>query len=309
MSDTAPPPLPSVRREKLFGGVLGCGMMGSFLGAGLIAMLLPLPHRFEGFRDPLAVAFGVGSILFFVVVGMVPVYLNSGEEGRRLDRLFGSFGLLGASDPGHGRVYRGEHQGRETTVACMLTGGNAFARNSKASFSVSANIGLQALMAPRGTPALNMARPAGRKHVLLLDRKHIDIRASHPALIRALADDPAWADVDGLLAGISESPGVLVFEPEMVQALFIGPGATTFDVPDAQRILRQLGGVANALERLGPASPPSSGTSWLSLSHTAPTAKRWQQWAMSLGCLTLVTLGWLAWVLAIAIDAGLVPGL
>lgn len=309
MSDTAPPPLASSKAQSAFGGVLGCGMIGGFLGAGLLAMLLPLPPRFEGFRDPLSVAMGVGSILFFAAIGMVAVTIGAGDEAKRLDRLFSHFGLRGASDPGHGRVYRGEHEGREVTVQAGTTGGSAFSRHSKCSVSVEAETGVRMLVGARGTPALNMATPASRKHVLLLDRVDIDLRSTHPELARALAAHEAWAAVERLLAGIGNAPGVLVIEPQMVQLVVVGEGATHFDIPEIDQVLADLRAVAQTLEGLGPVPHPARGTSWLALGHLTPSTKRWQQWAMSLGCVSVIGLGWLAWVLAVAVDAGLVPGL
>ncbi len=307
MSDTAPPPLASSRTQRAFGAVMGCGMMGGFLGAGLLAMLLPLPARYEGFRSPIAVAMGVGSIVFFVLVGMIPMLIGGGDEAKRLDRLFGALGMAGADDPGHGRIYRGERDGRAAIAQAGTTGGNGFSRHAKASFSLGCDSGLRMLVGARGTPALNMARMGDRKHVVLMDRTHFDIRATHPPLARALADDPAWQAVEALLAGVADAPGVLMVEPDAIQLIVVGEGATHFDVPEVEALFAGLATVAAALERLGPATPPARGESVLALGHLTPTTQRWKQWAMSAGCLSLVVLAWLGWVAAVAVDAGLVP--
>lgn len=298
--DTTPPQLASKTAQSAYGCVMAGALMGGFLFAGLLAMLAPLPRHLEGLRDPLSVGLGLGSILAVVVLGFAPLVMFRPGERRRMDRLFGHLGLTGRADVGHGMEYRGTRQGREVRAAVTLDGASPVTRLGRAELSLDAQVGCRFLVAPRGSPHLHAYENNGTKHILLVDRPEVDVRASHPEHFRRLAADPElWTLIEDLMRGLHDAHGLVQAGPRHLMVGIAGEGATLFDHTVADDIFERLTRLALAIEAAGLPDNPATDSVWHEQAHTNRRALRIQQWAMSAGCLTLVLAGWAAWVLAV----------
>lgn len=302
---TTPPEPATQRAQSLYGCVTGSALIGVFLGAGLVSMVLPLPGHLEGLRDPIAVGLGIGGVVATALLAMAPLLLFRSGERRRMERLFGGLEMTGRPDLGHGSEFQGTHGGRTRTASVSLDGASPVTRHTRASFGLGADTGTRMIWCRRGSPYLQAWSPPGCKHVLLLDRVEVDMRSTHPALGRALADDPTfWDDLQSLLQAPGEAERIVTVGPDHLMLRVDGDGATLFDVDDVQRIYETLERLAHAIEARGPLDHPvSMGTSWLDQAHSGRRRMRLQQWAMSCGCLSLIVLAWAAWVAAIVWDA------
>jgi len=301
-----PPPLASSRAQSLYGCVTGSALIGVFLGAGLISMLLPLPRAYEGLRDPLAVGLGIGGVVFTALLAMLPLTLFRAGERKRMDHLFGILEMSGRDDIGHGAEYRGELAGRSTSASVSLDGASPVTRHTRASFGLDANTGTQMVVCRRGSPYLAILGPAATRHVLLLDQIDRDVRATHPGLARAFAATPlAWSAVDRLLQGVGEAEAALSVGPSSVMLRVDGEGATQFDADKVRAIYADLRVVAESVESLGPLDTPvAPGKGWLDRSHHDRRGMRWQQWAISCGCVSVLVGGWVLWVVSVLLPIG-----
>jgi len=302
---TAPPTPASKRAQSAFGCVMGTALIGVFLAAGLISMLLPLPGQFEGLRDPIAIGMGVGGVVATAMLGMVPLLLFRSGERKRMDRLFGGLEMTGKGDAGHGAEYRGTHNGRARSASVALDGASPVTRHTRASFGIDAHTGTRMVWCRRGSPYLQVWSPPGVKHVLLLDRVEVDVRSTHPDLARALANEGAfWDDLQSLLAGIGEAEALVTVYPDHLMLRVDGDGATLFDSRRVELLYDTLERLAVAIEARGPLdNPVDAKGSWVDVAHGNRGRMRWQQWTLSCGCVSVIVLGWVAWVVAIIWDA------
>ena len=302
---TDPPAPASKRAQSFFGCVTGSALIGVFLGAGLVSMLLPLPAQFEALRDPIAVGLGFGGLVVTILVSMAPLLMFRSGERKRMDRLFGGLEMTGRGDAGHGAEYRGQVGGRSRSASVSLDGASPVTRHTRASFGLDATTHMRMVWTRRGSPYMQVWSPAGAKHVLLLDKMDVDVRATHPAIARAVADDPVfWGHLDQLLAGIGDAESLVTVGPDHIMLRVDGDGATLFDATKVEQLYATLEQLAVALEDRAPRDTPvHASRAWVDLAHTGRGSMRVQQWAMSLGCVTLIFVAWCAWVGAILWDA------
>ncbi len=298
---TRPPDAASPWATKAYGCLLGTGMMGAFLLAGVVGILLPLPHRWEALRPPFSIATGVGSIVAIALLGGVPLLLFRAGERRRFDLLFGQLGLRGRSDPGHGAEYQGNIDGREHSASVSLDGASPVTTHTRASFGVDAATGVRLVLAKRGSPYLQVYQPTDCRHVLLAPGEPLDVRSTHPEIARAWLTDPKVRPVvNRLLAGHHDAASILTVGPDNLLLRVDGDGATRFNGAEAAARFDDLRTLAAALEQRAPDTGRlRADGSWLDLGHKGRRSLRIRQWAMSCGCLTFVALGWLGWVAAI----------
>jgi hypothetical protein len=301
----SPPAMASSRAQSAYGCVMAGALIGVFLLAGLLSLVLPIPRQFEGLRDPIAIGGGIGGVVVVALLGMVPLLLFRQGERKRMDTLFGALEMTGQTDAGHGAEYRGTWKGRTRSASVSLDGASPVSRHTRASFGLDADTGTRMVWTRRGSPYMQVWSPPGARHVLLLDRLDVDARSTHPELARELANDPTfWDDLQALMAGIGEAESLVTVGPDHLMLRVDGDGATLFDAHRAQQIYELLERLARAVEARKPTDTPAQATqAWADLAHGSRKRMRRQQWATSLGCLTVVVLGWLAWVAAVILEA------
>jgi len=307
MHTEAPKPA-SKRVQSAYGCVTATLLIGVFLAAGVVSMLLPLPRTLEDLREPIAIGLGIGGVVVVALMSMAPLLLFRSGERARMDRLFGTLHMTGRSDPGHGAEYRGRWGTRACTASVSLDGASPVTRHTRASFGLDAHAQTRMVWCRRGSPYLQVWSPPDAKHVLLSHHPEVDVRATDPARARTLSDQPEfWAEVEALLGWSAEAESVLTVAPDHVMLRVDGDNATLFEAEQVHRVFTGLERIAIAIEAATPteAAHPSS-DAWIDLAHNARRSMRWRQWGISFGCVGLLLLGWVAWVGAIVWKAGFI---